>query len=93
MVRERFDHPELQISLVVATFARRTRMAREILEKLRQHFPGQLSKTVLGYSVLIDEAQSRSQTIFEHAPRSSIAGLLSDVSNELLAVRPPGDLA
>ncbi len=93
MVRERFDHPELQISLVVATFARRTRMAREILEKLRQYFPSQLSKTVLGYSVLIDEAQSRSQTIFEHAPRSSIAELLSDVANELLAVRPPGDLA
>ena len=88
MVRSRFDHPELVISLVVPTFARRTRMAREILEKLRQHFPGQLSKTVLGYSVSIDEAQSRSKTIFEHAPRSKLALGLSDVAEELLAVGP-----
>ncbi len=86
MVRSRFDHPELVISLVVPTFARRTRMAREILEKLRQHFPEQLSKTVLGYSVSIDEAQSRSKTIFEHAPRSKLALGLSDVAEELLAV-------
>jgi chromosome partitioning protein len=48
-------------------------MAGEILEKLRQHFPKQLAQTVLGYSVLIDEAQSRAKTIFEYAPRSTAA--------------------
>jgi chromosome partitioning protein len=88
MVCKRFDHTELRISLVVPTFARRTRMAREILEKLRQYFPTQLSKTVLGYSVSIDEAQSRARTIFEHAPRSGIAQLLGDVAEELLALGP-----
>lgn len=90
MVRKRFDHPELRITQVVPTFARRTRMAREILEKLRLHFPTELSKSVLGYSVLIDEAQSRSRTIFEHAPRSRVAGLLCDVAEELLAREPTG---
>ncbi len=92
MVRKRFDHPLLRITQVVPTFARRTRMAREILEKLRQNFPTQLSKTVLGYSVLIDEAQSRAQTIFERAPRSKVAQLLADVAEELLAREPRGVL-
>ncbi|MCP4006163.1 MAG: ParA family protein [bacterium] len=83
MVRTRFDHPALQISMVIATFARRTKMAAEILEKLKEHFPKQLSDTVLGYSVLIDEAQSRSKTIFEHAPRSAAARWMAAISEEL----------
>ena len=90
MVRSRFGHPALQISLVVPTFARRTRMAAEILEKLRQHFPKQISECVLGYSVLIDQAQSRSKTIFEYAPRSTAARWITEVAEELLARAPAG---
>jgi chromosome partitioning protein len=85
MVRARFNHPKLRISKVVPTFARRTRMAREILEKLREHFPKQISDAVLGYSVLIDEAQSRAKTIFEYAPRSTPAQWIRAVAEELLA--------
>ncbi len=88
MVRTRFNHPKLTISLVVPTFARRTRMANEILEKLREHFPKQLSKAVLGYSVLIDQAQSRAQTIFEFAPKSTPARWISEVAEELAALEP-----
>lgn len=88
MVRSRFGHPALQISLVVPTFARRTRMAAEILEKLRQHFPKQIAQTVLGYSVLIDQAQSCSKTIFEYAPRSVAARWMTAVAEELLARDP-----
>jgi chromosome partitioning protein len=91
MVRSRFGHPALQISLVVPTFARRTRMAAEILEKLRQHFPKQIAQTVLGYSVLIDQAQSCSKTIFEYAPRSVAARWMTAVAEELL-VRDPARL-
>ncbi|MEE2703550.1 MAG: ParA family protein [Myxococcota bacterium] len=89
MVRTRFEHPELRISLVVPMFARRTRMAAEILGKLGEHFPTELSKTVLGFSVLIDEAQSRGKTIFEYAPHSTAAAWLAAVAEELLA-RYPG---
>ena len=88
MVRTRFSHPALRISLVVPTFYRNTKLAREILEKLRQHFPKQLSEQVLGYSVLIDQAQSHSKTIFEHAPRSTAARWMAAVSEELLARAP-----
>ena len=85
MVRTRFAHPTLEISLVVPTFHRNTRMAAEILEKLRLHFPKQIAQTVLGYSVLIDEAQSRAKTIFEYAPRSTAARWMAAVADELIA--------
>ena len=88
MVRTRFEHPSLEISLVVPTFARNTKMANEILDKLRRHFPKQLAQTVLGYSVLIDEAQSRAKTIFEYAPRSTAARWMAAVANELLEREP-----
>ncbi|TDJ08752.1 MAG: ParA family protein [Deltaproteobacteria bacterium] len=88
MVRSRFGHPALRISLVVPTFARRTKLAAEILEKLRQHFPKQISRTVLGYSVLIDQAQSLAKTIFEHAPRSPAARWISAIGEELLERDP-----
>ena len=89
MVRTRFSHPALRISLVVPTFSRRTRMAAEILQKLREHFPKQISQTVMGYSVLIDEAQSRAQTILEYASNSAAARWISAVGEELVA-RDPG---
>ena len=73
---------------MVPTFHRNTRMAAEILEKLEQHFPKQLAQTVLGYSVLIDEAQSRAKTIFEYAPRSTAARWMAAVGDELIAREP-----
>jgi chromosome partitioning protein len=88
MVRTRFDHRGLRISLVVPVFSRRTRMAQEIHDKLREHFPKQLSRTVLGYSVSLDQAQSRAQTIFEFAPRSAAARWIADVAEELGALEP-----
>jgi chromosome partitioning protein len=88
MVRARFSHPGLRITLVVPTFARRTKMAAEIHQKLREHFPKQVSKTTLGYSVLVDQAQSRGQTIFEYAPKSTAAGWMRDVGDELLEREP-----
>jgi chromosome partitioning protein len=88
MVKSRFDHPELQISLVIPTFARRTRLAGEIHHKLREHFPKELAETVLGYSVLVDEAQSRARTIFEYAPRSTAARWFAGLAEELLLRAP-----
>jgi chromosome partitioning protein len=79
---ERGHAPE--ITLVVPTLHRRTQLAREILEKLRERFPGTLSRTVLGWSVKVDEAQSHGRTIFEHAPRSPGARALAAIADEIL---------
>ncbi len=79
---ERGSAPE--IALVVATLHRRTQLAGEILDKLRERFPGTLSRTELGWSVKVDEAQSHGRTIFEHAPRSPAARALAAIADELL---------
>jgi len=84
MVRQRYHHPDLPITMVVPTFYRRTRMAEEILETLRTRFPREISKTVVGFTVKIDEAQSRGRTIFETAPRHPGAKTMAGLADELL---------
>jgi hypothetical protein len=63
-------------------------MAREIQVKLREHFPKELAHTTLGFSVVIDEAQSRAKTIFEYAPRSRIGKAMASLAEELIARAP-----
>lgn len=84
LVRQRYRHPDLAIRMVVPTFYRHTRMAEEILETLRERFPREISKTVVGFTVKIDEAQSRGLTIFETAPRHSGARTMTALGAELL---------
>jgi len=82
MRAERGAAPEL--ALVVPALYRKTQLADEILEKLAERFPGQLSRTVLGWSVKVDEAQSHGRTVFEHAPRSPGAVALAEIADEIL---------
>jgi chromosome partitioning protein len=72
------------LALVVPTLYRKTQLADEILAKLRERFPAVLSRTVLGWSVKVDEAQSHGQTIFEYAPRCSGAIALAAIGDEVL---------
>jgi chromosome partitioning protein len=90
-VRERYDHESLKITMVVPTFYRRTKMAHEILEKLKQRFPKEIAHTVVGYHVKIDEAQSRGLSIFEYAPRDRGAEVMAELAEELeLRQQAPG---
>ncbi len=82
-VRTRYDHPHLRIAMVVPTFHRRTRLAAEILEKLKQRFPKEIAHGVVGYHVKIDEAQSRGLTIFEYAPNDRGARTMAGLAEEL----------
>ncbi len=88
LVRKRYDHTKLRVTMVVPTFHRRTRLAGEVLDALRQRFPGELSKSVVGYHVKIDEAQSRGRSIFEYAPRDKGARVMEQIADELLARAP-----
>jgi chromosome partitioning protein len=88
LVRARYAHTKLRISLVVPTFHRRTRLAAEILEALQTRFPAELAKTVVGYHVRIDEAQSRGLSVFEYAPRDKGARVMEAIADEILARAP-----
>jgi chromosome partitioning protein len=82
-VRERYAHPRLRIAMVVPTFYRRTRLAQEILERLKCRFPKQIAHCVVGYHVRIDEAQSHGLSVFEHAPKDRGAKAMAALAEEL----------
>jgi len=91
-VRHRHGHAALHVTMVVPVFYRRTRMAHEVLDRLKARFPKELAQTVVGYHVRIDEAQSRGQSIFEYAPSDRGARALAAVAEELEARGPAGPL-
>jgi len=88
-VRDRYNHPDLHISMVIPTFYRRTKLAHEILDRLKQRFPKEIAHSVVGYHVKIDEAQSRGLTIFEYAPRDRGARVMAELAEELELRGPP----
>jgi chromosome partitioning protein len=87
-VRRGYGHPDLALTMVVPTFYRRTRLAQEILERLKTRFPKEIAHTVLGYHVRIDEAQAHGLSVFEYAPRDRGARALAALAEEL-ATRVP----
>ena len=82
-VRTRFGNADLRITMVIPTFYRRTRLAHEVLDKLKRQFPKEIAQTVLGFHVKIDEAQSRGRSIFEYAPKDRGARALACLAEEL----------
>jgi chromosome partitioning protein len=85
MVRERYSHDALRITMVIPTFYRRTRLANEILDKLKRRFPKEIAHTTVGFHVKIDEAQSHGLSVFEYAPRDRGATTLAALAEELEA--------
>jgi len=94
-VRERYSHPRLRVTMVVPTFYRRTKLAHDILEKLKTRFPKEIAHGVIGYHVRIDEAQSKGLSVFEYAPSDRGARVLAELAEELELRAPAanGDLS
>ncbi len=82
-VRTRYAHPGLRISMVIPTFYRRTRLAHQILDRLKSRFPKEIAHTVVGFHVKIDEAQSLGLSICDPAPRPRGATAMAALAEEL----------
>ncbi len=82
-VQKKYGKSELRITLVVPTLYRSTRLADEILDKLKRYFPGHVARTVIGYNVKIDEAQSHGKTIWEYASWSRGAHMIESLAKEI----------
>jgi chromosome partitioning protein len=71
-VKRELDHPTLSITGVIPTFFDgRTRLSREILHSIREHFGEVVFATSIRKNVKLDEAQSHHQSIFDYDPRSA----------------------
>jgi chromosome partitioning protein len=71
-VKRELDHPTLSVTGVIPTFFDgRTRLSREILQSIRDHFGAVVFATSIRKNVKLDEAQSHHQSIFDYDPRSA----------------------
>lgn len=82
-VKANYGNPSLQVSFIVPTLYRYTRLGDAILQKLRDYFGDKVTKTIIGMNVAIDEAQSFGQTIWEYKPRSRGAQMLEALAREI----------
>lgn len=85
-VSKDYGHEKLRVTQIVPTLYRKTQLADEIVEKLREHFPRRVSEP-MSLNVAIDEAQSHGKTIWEHAPWSRGATLLQQISERIERAR------
>ena len=74
---------DLDVTLVVPTLYRKTNLADQILERLHKYFGRRVARTVIGFSVKIDEAQSVGKTVWEYAPSSPGAQALEGLALEV----------
>ena len=64
-------NPTLQLSTILLTmYDGRTRLAQEVAENVREHFPEQTLSTIIPRTVRISEAPSYGQTIHSYDPGS-----------------------
>lgn len=85
-VAKEHGHSALHVTQLVPTLYRKTQLADEVLGKLREYFPKQVTEPV-ALNVSIDEAQSHGKTIWEHAPWSRGAAMLQHVAERIERAR------
>lgn len=78
-------NPELQIlGVLVTLYDRRTTLAREVYNQIRNVFGAQLFETIITKSVRLEEAPAYKESIFSFAPQSSGASEYSRLCDEVL---------
>ncbi|MDH5572890.1 MAG: ParA family protein [Gammaproteobacteria bacterium] len=73
----------INFQLVLTRFHPRRRLARSIIEKLLEYFPGKILATPIRSAAALAEAPSFGKTIFEYAPRSSASDDYSALAKDL----------
>ncbi len=94
LVRENLN-PKLCIrGLVLTMYDARTNLAQQVVDEVRQYFPGQVFDTIIPRSVRLSEAPSYGEAILKYAPRSAGALAYAAFTRELLlsdGVVPTGE--
>lgn len=84
LVKERLQ-PRLQIAGALLTlFDRRNRLARQVVEEVRRHFPGPVFESVIPRSVRLAEAPSFGKSILDFDAFSKGARAYRSVAREIL---------
>lgn len=87
LIRQHLN-PELVVSSIMLTmYDARTRLAAQVAQDVREHFPEQTLETTIPRSVRISEAPSYGQTVLTYDPSSSGALAYRAAAHEL-TIRP-----
>jgi chromosome partitioning protein len=79
-------NPQLQIRGVVMTmYDGRTNLSRQVVEEVRQHFPGKVFRTIIPRNVRLSEAPSYGQPITLYAPDSPGAIAYQFLTKEIVS--------
>ncbi|WP_018937058.1 ParA family protein [Thioalkalivibrio sp. ALJ24] len=70
--------------IVLSRFMEQRRHAREVRDRIREHFGSQLLDTTIRESVVLAESPSFGQTIFEYQPRHRAAGDFRALAGDLM---------
>ncbi len=83
MIRREMN-PALNVSgLLITMYDERTRLARDVEQELRSHFPEMVFKTVIPRSVRVAEAPSYGLAVIAHAPASRGSDAYRALAEEL----------
>jgi len=83
-VREAF-YKELMVRGVILTmYDGRTRLAMDVVNEVKKHFPGRVFETIIPRSIRLAEAPSYGQPISRYAPESSGAKAYEILAREIL---------
>ena len=79
-------HRQLRMLGAVATMVDQvTNVSRDALDITREHFGDRMFKTVIPRTVRVEEANARSQSIFDYAPRSPAARAFTQLAEEVMS--------
>ena len=78
-------HPALgRVRILLTMYDARTRLAQQVQDEVRAHFPGQVFATVIGRNVRLAEAPSHGRTILAYDPFSKGAEGYRHLAEEVL---------
>ncbi len=84
MIRKHLN-PVLHVSTILLTmFDGRTRLAQQVAEEVRTHFPAEVLDTVIPRSVRVSEAPSYGQTVVGYDPNSAGAIAYREAAVEII---------
>lgn len=86
---QRFRQTPLQHWIELSRFQPRRRLAREVFEKLQNHFPGKVMDTPVREAAVLAECPGAGRTIFEYRAKSRSAKEFEGLARNLIEARNP----
>ncbi|MDQ1205162.1 cellulose biosynthesis protein BcsQ [Microbacterium sp. SORGH_AS 862] len=85
MIQKHLNPPLHVSSILLTMYDGRTRLAQQVAEEVRAHFPKEVLNTVIPRSVRVSEAPSFGQTVIAYDGQSAGAVAYREAAVELLA--------